>query len=58
MNVTSQGFNTLSGYYSQEGVAKPRGSSEPASFLIHYTKPSTTLCSVVLTLSKSISFVE
>ena len=57
MNVTSEGLNTLSGYYRQEGVAKPRGSSEPASFLIHYTKPSTALRSVLLPLLICIRFV-
>lgn len=42
MNVTSQGLNQLTGYYTHHGIAKPKSSSEPASFLIHYTQPSNT----------------
>lgn len=40
MQVQSQGFNQLNGYFNHTGLAKPRSTNEPASFLIHYVKPS------------------
>ena len=39
INVTSQGFNQRTSYYIHQGVGKPRSTSEPASFLIHYEHP-------------------
>ncbi|CAM4967375.1 unnamed protein product [Rotaria socialis] len=43
MGVLSQGLKKLTGYYSHQGVATPKASSDPAAFLIHYKNPTQTV---------------
>jgi hypothetical protein len=48
MDVVSQGLKKLTGYYSHQGLATPKASSEPAAFLIHYKNPSNFLWSFII----------